>query len=121
MKRSRPILLFVLAIWGAQSVWAQGWQSGRQGGAWGGSGWNKLEMCQGCHDMGMRGGMGMGMGMNRGETAPKLGDQHAAYLEKVLRAYRSGERRHLVMNRMAAMLSDRDIADVARFYASPRE
>ncbi|MBK8759095.1 MAG: hypothetical protein IPM03_01355 [Sulfuritalea sp.] len=113
MKQSRLILLFVLATCGAQSALAQGWQSGRQGGAWGGSGWNKLEMCQGCHDM--------GMGMNRGETAPKLGGQHAAYLEKVLRAYRSGERRHPIMNRMAAMLSERDIADVARFYASPQE
>ncbi|MDK9704732.1 MAG: hypothetical protein OEL20_16515 [Sulfuritalea sp.] len=121
MKRARLILLFVLGTCGAQSAWAQGWQSGRQGGAWGGGGWNKLEMCHGCHDMGMRGGMGMGMGMNRGETAPKLGGQHAAYLEKVLRAYRSGERRHPVMNRMAAMLSDRDIADVARFYASAQE
>jgi hypothetical protein len=60
MKRSRLILLFVLAIWGAQSVWAQGWQSGRQGG-----GWNKLEMCHGCHDMGMRGGMGMGRHLSR--------------------------------------------------------
>ncbi len=119
MKRSRLILLFALATCSAQSAIAQGWQSGRQGGAWGGTGWNKLEMCQGCHDMGMRGGMGMGM--SRGETAPKLGGQHAAYLEKVLRAYRSGERRHPVMNRMAAMLSDRDIADVARFYASAQE
>jgi cytochrome c553 len=119
MKHSRLILLFVLATCGAQSALAQGWQSGRQGAGWGGGGWNKLEMCHGCHDMGMRGGMGMGM--SRGETAPKLGGQHAAYLEKVLRAYRSGERRHPVMNRMAAMLSDRDIADVARFYASAQE
>lgn len=116
---SQLILFAGLVVMGAHSAWAQGWQSGRQGGAWGGGGWNKLEMCQGCHDMGMRGGMGMGM--SRGETAPKLGGQHAAYLEKVLRAYRSGERRHPVMNRMAAMLSDRDIADVARFYASTQE
>jgi cytochrome c553 len=71
-----------------------------------------LEMCQGCHNMGMRGGMGMGM--SQGETAPKLGGQHAAYLEKVLRAYSTGERRHYVMSRMAAMLSDRDITDIAR-------
>ncbi|WP_310448576.1 cytochrome c [Sulfuritalea sp.] len=114
MKRSRLILLFVLATCGAQSVLAQGWQSGRQGG-----GWNKLEMCHGCHDMGMRGGMGMGMGMgmSRGDTAPKLGGQHAAYLGKALKAYRSGERRHPVMNRMASMLTDRDIADIARSYA----
>lgn len=74
-------------------------------------------MCQGCHDMGMRGG-GMGMGMTRGETAPILGSQHAEYLEKALKAYRSGERSHWMMNRMASMLSDQDIREIARFYAA---
>ena len=107
------ILVFALVAWASQSASAQGWGFGRQGQGWGG--WNKLEMCQGCHDMGMRGGMGMGM--NPGETAPKLGGQHAAYLEKSLRAYRSGERRHPVMNRMASMLGDREIAEIAAFYA----
>lgn len=76
--------------------------------------WNKVEMCQGCHDM----GMGMGMGMGRGETAPKLGGQHPAYLEKALKAYRSGGRAHPVMNRMASMLSDREIGEIARSYGS---
>ncbi len=120
MKNSLPILILALAVWASQPASAQGWGYGRQGQGqgWGG-GWNKLEMCQGCHDMGMRGGMGMGM--SRDETAPKLGGQHAAYLEKVLRAYRAGERRHPVMNRMAAMLSDGDIADIARFYAATEE
>lgn len=55
------------------------------------------------------------MGVSQGATAPKLGGQHAAYLEKVLRAYRAaGERRRYVMSRVAAMLSDRDITDIAR-------
>ncbi|MDT3736793.1 MAG: hypothetical protein ROZ00_11245 [Denitratisoma sp.] len=120
MKLARLFLLFVLVTCGSRAAWAQDWRSGRQQDGWGG-GWNKLEMCHGCHDMGMRGGMGMGMGMGMGETAPKLGGQHAAYLEKVLRAYRSGERRHPVMNRMANMLSDRDITGVAHFYASAKE
>jgi cytochrome c553 len=73
---------------------------------------DKLEMCQGCHGGGMR------MGMGWGETAPKLGGQHAAYLEKALRAYRSGARAHPVMSRMASMLTDREIGEIARFYAS---
>lgn len=107
-------LLLALAAWASQSASAQGEGYGRQGQSWGG-GWNKLEMCQGCHDMGMQGGMGMPM--SRSDTAPKLGGQHAAYLGKALKAYRSGERRHPVMNRMASMLTDRDIADIARFYA----
>lgn len=77
-------------------------------------GWNKQEMCQGCHDMGMYRGMGMGWS----ESVPKLAGQHAAYLEKVLKAYRSGVRRHPIMNRMASMLSDREIGEIARLYAS---
>ena len=105
MKNFPRILTLALAVWASQSASAQGW----------GGGWNKLEMCQGCHDMGMQGGMGMPM--SRGDTAPKLGGQHAAYLGKALKAYRSGERRHPVMNRIASMLTDRDIADIARFYA----
>ena len=118
MRLSLQILVLALTVCGSQSTWAQGWGYGRQGEGWRG-GWNKLEMCHGCHDMGMQGGMGMGMGMwmGRGETAPKLGGQHAAYLAKALKAYRSGERRHPVMNRMASMLTDRDIADIARFYS----
>ena len=114
MKHFLPILLLALAVLASQSASAQGWGFGRQGQGWGG-GRNKLEMCQGCHDMGMQGGMGMPM--SRGDTAPKLGGQHAAYLGKALKAYRSGERRHPVMNRMASMLTDRDIADIARFYS----
>jgi cytochrome c553 len=108
------VLMSLLGLLACAPVQAQGWGMGRDGGRW-----NKLEMCHGCHDMGMQGGMGMGMGMRmwRGETAPKLGGQHAAYLGKALKAYRSGERRHPVMNRMASMLTDRDIADIARFYS----
>lgn len=121
MKISLIVLVVGLGALGPQSALAQEWGYGRQGDGWRG-GWNKLEMCHGCHDMGMRGGMGMGMGtgmrMGRGETAPKLGGQHAAYLEKALKAYRSGERNHPMMNRMASMLDDRDIAEIARFYAA---
>ena len=103
-------MLFILMA--GASAHAQNWDMGRTGG-----GWTKVEMCHGCHDMAMRGGMGMGMHMGPGETAPKLGGQHAAYLEKSLRAYRSGERRHPVMNHLASMLGDREIAEIAAFYA----
>ena len=107
-------MLFILMT--DASAYAQNWGMDRAGGVW-----NKVEMCHGCHDMAMRGGMGMGMHMGPGETAPKLGGQHAAYLEKSLRAYRSGERRHPVMNRMASMLSDREIIEIAAFYAKKED
>ena len=42
-------------------------------------------------------------------------------LRRYLRAYRSGERRHPVMNRMAAMLSDRDIGCLLYTSPSPRD
>lgn len=44
---------------------------------------------------------------------PKLGGQHADYLEAALKAYRSGERRHATMEAQAQSLSDQDIADIA--------
>ena len=106
------LAMMVLILMTGTSALAQNWGMGRAV-----EGWNKVEMCHGCHDMAMRGGMGMGIRMGPGETAPKLGGQHAAYLEKSLRAYRSGERRHPVMNHMASMLGDREIAEIAAFYA----
>ncbi len=108
------LLMSLLSLIVSATVQAQGLGMGRDG-----MGRNNLMMCQGCHDMGMRGGgMGMGMGMMRGETAPILGGQHAEYLEKALKAYRSGDRSHWMMNRMASMLSDQDIREIARFYAA---
>ncbi len=49
---------------------------------------------------------------------PKLAGQHAAYLSKQMRAFRSGERKDPVMSPMAAPLSDQDIDDLSAFYAS---
>ncbi len=49
---------------------------------------------------------------------PKLAGQHAGYLAKQLREFRSGERANAIMRGMAAGLSDEDINDLAAFYAS---
>ena len=49
---------------------------------------------------------------------PNLAGQHAAYLAKQMRAFRSGERNDPVMSPMAVPLSDADIDDLAAFYAS---
>jgi cytochrome c553 len=67
--------------------------------------------CSSCHD----GAAGARTG------APLLQAQHAAYLAKQLRDWRSGERRNdlaRAMPAIAARLSDRDIAAVAAFLAS---
>ncbi len=52
--------------------------------------------------------------------APHLAGQPAIYLAAQLRAYRSGARRHEVMNVMARALSDDDIAQLAAWYSAIR-
>ena len=49
---------------------------------------------------------------------PKLGGQHAAYIVKALQAYKSGDRSHPSMRAIAAGLSDKDMADLAAYYAA---
>lgn len=49
---------------------------------------------------------------------PSLAGQHVAYLDRHLKAFRSGERQNVLMSPMAAALSDQDIADLAAFFSS---
>ena len=51
-------------------------------------------------------------------SVPKLDGQHAAYIVKALRAYKSGERTHPSMRGIAAGLSDQDMADLGAFYSN---
>jgi cytochrome c553 len=48
---------------------------------------------------------------------PRLAGQKSAYLEQTLRAYRSGARRHPIMQQQAAALTDDQIAELAAYYA----
>jgi cytochrome c553 len=50
-------------------------------------------------------------------SVPKLEGQHADYLAAALHEYRSGDRAHLTMHDQASTLSDRDIADIAAYFA----
>jgi len=50
--------------------------------------------------------------------AARLAGQKALYLEQVLRDYRTGTRKHPVMQEQAAALSDQDISELAAYYAS---
>lgn len=49
---------------------------------------------------------------------PKLAGQHAAYLLKALRDYKSGARDNAVMKGLAGPLSEADIANIAAYYGS---
>lgn len=57
-------------------------------------------------------------GMGATPDAPHLAGQPAVYLVAQLRAFRSGARKHEVMNVMAKPLSDDDIDNLAAWYAS---
>jgi cytochrome c553 len=70
-------------------------------------------MCIGCHGIG-----GYRTAFPEVYSVPKIGGQHADYIVKALQAYRSGERGHPSMRAIAADLSDKDMADLAAYYAS---
>jgi cytochrome c553 len=73
----------------------------------------KIAMCEGCH------------GIPGYKTAypvvyhvPMLGGQQASYISNALHAYKAGQRNHPSMRGIAASLSDKDIADLAAYYAA---
>lgn len=77
------------------------------------AGKGKVSMCQGCHGI-----QGYKSSFPEVYSVPKLGGQHAGYIVKALQEYKSGNRSHPSMRAIAATLSDRDMADVAAYYAS---
>jgi cytochrome c553 len=73
------------------------------------AGRRKAVACAVCH-----GPQGLSVAID----APHLAGQPAMYLNKQLRAYRSGARQHEVMSVMAKPLSDADIDDLAAWFSS---
>jgi cytochrome c553 len=65
--------------------------------------------CQACH-----GADGIGIS----SEVPNLAGQKVAYLQAQLRAFRSGERKHDVMNPIARQLSDADVESLATYWSS---
>jgi cytochrome c553 len=57
-------------------------------------------------------------GVARLPNAATIAGEHAQYLEKQLKAFRSGERQDPQMSVVAKTLSDEDIADLAAWYSS---
>jgi cytochrome c553 len=77
-----------------------------------GAGQEKTRMCAGCHGI-----ADYRIAYPEVYAVPRIGGQDAGYIAKSLEAYRSGARKHVAMQAMAAQLSDQDIADIAAFYA----
>ena len=57
-------------------------------------------------------------GIGKAPQYPNLRGQKAAYLEKQLKAFRSGERKDVNMAPLAQGLSDEDIATLAAWFAT---
>ena len=72
----------------------------------------KIAMGEGCHGI-----PGYRTAYPDVYRVPKLGGQSAAYLSNALNAYKAGQRTHPSMRGIAASLSDKDIADLAAYYA----
>ena len=71
----------------------------------------KAQVCSTCHGM---------QGLAVAPDAPHLAGQPEIYLAAQLRAFRSGERRHEVMNLIAKPLTDDDIANLTAWFSSFR-
>ena len=74
---------------------------------------NRIAQCQGCH------------GIADWKTAfpevyrvPKLGGQKANYIVAALKAYKSGERDFPTMRAIAQPLTDKEMGELANYYAS---
>jgi len=73
------------------------------------AGAKKARACQVCHGKG---------GQSSNPTYPVLAGQHAKYIVKQLKAFKSGTRKDPIMNGMASTLSEQDMEDVAAFFQS---
>ncbi len=56
-------------------------------------------------------------GISPNDTWPNLGGQHAAYLVRIMSAYKSGDQQDVMMTPLAKALSDEDIRNLAAYYA----
>ena len=74
----------------------------------------KIAMCEGCHGI-----PGYRTAYPDVYHVPKLGGQSKEYITNALNAYKAGQRKHPSMRGIAASLSDKDIADLAAYYAAP--
>jgi cytochrome c553 len=68
----------------------------------------RAHQCTACHGQ---------FGLSSVPDAPNLAGQPVVYLRAQLKAYRSGERRHEVMNVVAKALTDSEIDNLAAWYA----
>ena len=77
------------------------------------AGKNKVYQCQGCHGI-----PGWKTAFPEVYHVPKLGGQNPQYIIAALKAYKSGERDYATMRAVASTLSEKDMEDIAAYYAA---
>jgi cytochrome c553 len=75
------------------------------------AGKTKSMTCAACHGVD---------GNSVSATWPSLAGQHAAYIVRQLKAFKSGERTDVTMQPFAMMLSDQDMLDVAAYFETQK-
>jgi cytochrome c553 len=108
--RAMPPRRYALTIL-AVALLAAGMLAVRDGRAAGdiAAGRQKALMCQTCHGLD---------GKAKIPEAPSLAGQSAVYLAKALNDYRSGARKNDMMSLVVPMLKDKDVEDLAAYYAA---
>lgn len=74
-----------------------------------------IQRCQGCHGI-----PGWRTAYPEVYNVPKIAGQHSTYFVSALKAYRTGDRKHAGMRAIAISLSDKDINDLAAYYAEAK-
>ncbi len=72
-----------------------------------------VAICSGCHGV-----IGSKTAFPEVYAVPKIGGQQAGYIYSALKAYKSGERYNQTMKGLASALSDKDILNIAAYYAA---
>lgn len=73
-------------------------------------GQQKAQACAACHGT-------SGVSAYEQTQAPIIAGQYADYIVRALKDYKSGERDNAVMKGMSANLTERDMEDIAAYYA----
>ena len=71
-----------------------------------------VQRCQGCHGI-----VGLRTAYPEVYKVPKIAGQHSTYFVSALKAYKTGDRKHPGMRSIAVSLSDKDMNDLAAYYA----
>ena len=79
------------------------------------AGAQNVQRCQGCNGI-----AGWRTAYPEVYKVPKIAGQHSTYFVSALKAYKSGDRKHPGMRSIAVSLSDKDMLDLAAYYAETK-